>query len=79
MIIMLVEEKSIILTKVLLIFFGYINDDIKGKDIGSKCMKILKQFLLLKGINKLDADTAINNSMAQHYYLKNDFKKRRYY
>ena len=53
----------------------YVNGDIVGKGIGTKCMNALKVFLYEKGIRRVDTDTAINNSVAQHYYEKNDFTR----
>ncbi len=51
----------------------YVNGDIVGKGIGSKCMDALKSFLYERGIVRFDTDTALNNTVAQHYYEKNDF------
>jgi len=51
----------------------YINNDIVGKGIGTKCMQALMHFLFDKGIRRFDTDTALNNTVAQHYYEKNDF------
>ena len=51
----------------------YVNGDIVGKGIGTKCMEALKNFLYEKGINRFDTDTAFDNTVAQHYYEKNDF------
>lgn len=51
----------------------YVNDGITGKGIGTKCMKALKQWLYEKGIRRFDTDTAITNTVAQHYYEKNGF------
>lgn len=51
----------------------YVNGDIVGKGIGTKCMTALKSFLFEKGIRRFDTDTAINNTVAQHYYEKNGF------
>lgn len=51
----------------------YVNSDITGKGIGTKCMTALKQYLYQKGIEKFDTDTALNNIVAQHYYEKNSF------
>ena len=52
----------------------YVNGDIVGKGIGSKCMIALKSFLYEKGIERFDTDTALDNTVAQHYYEKNNFK-----
>ena len=51
----------------------YVNGDMVGKGIGSKCMDALKSFLYERGIVRFDTDTALNNTVAQHYYEKNDF------
>lgn len=51
----------------------YVNGDIVGKGIGTKCMDALKSFLYEKGISRFDTDTALNNAVAQHYYEKNGF------
>ena len=51
----------------------YINDDIKGIGIGSKCMNALKHYLYQKQIKRFDTDTALINNVAQHYYEKNGF------
>ena len=53
----------------------YINGDIVGKGIGSKCIKTLKSYLFEKGINRFDTDTALSNNVAQHFYEKNNFIK----
>lgn len=53
----------------------YVNGDIVGKGIGTKCMKALKGFLFEKGIVRFDTDTALNNLLAQHYYEKNSFTR----
>lgn len=51
----------------------YVNQDITGKGIGTKCMNALKQWLWEKGIARLDTDTAMSNLVAQHYYEKNNY------
>lgn len=51
----------------------YVNGEIVGKGIGSKCMSALKGFLYKKGIERFDTDTALDNTVAQHYYEKNGF------
>ena len=53
----------------------YVNGDIVGKGIGTKCMKALKSFLYSKGIKRFDTDTALNNLVAQHYYEKTGFNR----
>ncbi|MBR2723895.1 MAG: GNAT family N-acetyltransferase [Ruminococcus sp.] len=45
------------------------------KGIGTKCITALKNFLYEKGITRFDTDTAINNTVAQHYYEKNGFTR----
>ena len=51
----------------------YVNGDIVGKGIGTKCMNALKSFLYSNGIARFDTDTALDNLVAQHYYEKNNF------
>lgn len=51
----------------------YINQDICSKGIGTKCMKALKSDLYNKGIVRFDTDTALVNTVAQHFYEKNNF------
>ncbi len=53
----------------------YVNGDITGKGIGTKCMTALKSFLYQKGFKRFDTDTALNNLVAQHYYEKNNFTR----
>ncbi|MBQ8572689.1 MAG: GNAT family N-acetyltransferase, partial [Ruminococcus sp.] len=53
----------------------YVNGDIVGKGIGTKCMNALKTFLYEKGIRRFDTDTALDNKLAQHYYEKNSFTR----
>lgn len=53
----------------------YVNGDIVGKGIGTKCMTALKSFLYKQGITRFDTDTALDNTVAQHYYEKNDFTR----
>ncbi len=53
----------------------YVNGDIVGNGIGTKCMNALKGFLYEKGIRRFDTDTALDNHIAQHYYEKNDFSR----
>ncbi len=51
----------------------YVNENITGKGIGTKCMNALKQWLYQKGVTRFDTDTALSNLIAQHYYEKNNF------
>lgn len=53
----------------------YINGNIVGKGVGTKCMNSLKQFLYNKGITRFDTDTALDNTVAQHYYEKTGFTR----
>lgn len=53
----------------------YVNGDITGKGIGTKCMHALKNWLYEKGIKRFDTDTAILNNVAQHYYEKTGFTR----
>lgn len=51
----------------------FINDTMRSKGIGSKCMDALKTYLFSKGITRFDTDTALINKTAQHFYEKNGF------
>lgn len=51
----------------------YVNDNITGRGIGSKCMSSLKHWLHQKGFTRFDTDTALSNLVAQHFYEKNNF------
>lgn len=51
----------------------YINDNITGKGIGTKCMDALKSLLYKNGFTRFDTDTAISNEAACHFYEKNGF------
>ena len=53
----------------------YVNGDITGKGIGTKCMYALKRWLYQKGFSRFDTDTAISNNVAQHYYEKTGFTR----
>lgn len=53
----------------------FVNDPIRGRGIGSRCMAALKSELLKKGFNRLDTDTALLNGEAQHFYEKNGFAR----
>lgn len=53
----------------------YVNGDLTGRGIGTKCMHALKQWLYQKGITRLDTDTANSNIVAQHYYEKTGFTR----
>lgn len=53
----------------------YVNGDLVGKGVGTKCMTSLKNFLYEKGISRFDTDTAKDNIVAQHYYEKNNFTR----
>ncbi len=53
----------------------YVNGDIVGKGIGTKCMNSIRSFLYKKGIRRFDTDTALLNTVAQHYYEKNSFNR----
>lgn len=53
----------------------YVNGDITGKGIGTKCMYALKKWLYEKGITRFDTDTAIPNNVAQQYYEKTGFTR----
>lgn len=53
----------------------YVNDGQTGQGVGTKCMAALKHWLFGKGIRRLDTDTALNNTVAQHFYEKTDFSR----
>ena len=53
----------------------YVNGDIAGKGIGTKCMKALKWWLYQQGTARLDTDTSVSNFAAQHFYEKNGFTR----
>lgn len=52
----------------------FVNEDMCGKGIGSKCMDALKTYLFSQGITRFDNDTALTNVAAQHFYEKNGFE-----
>lgn len=51
----------------------FVDKEMCGKGIGSKCMTALKHDLFHMGIRSFDTDTAITNTVAQHFYEKNNF------
>ncbi|MGN0696520.1 MAG: GNAT family N-acetyltransferase [Oscillospiraceae bacterium] len=51
----------------------FVNDELRRKGIGSKCMDALKTYLFSKGFTRFDTDTALANKTAQHFYEKNGF------
>ena len=53
----------------------YVNADMTGKGVGTKCMSALQQWFFLQGYTRLDTDTALSNRTAQHYYEKNGFTR----
>lgn len=53
----------------------FVNGDLTGKGIGSKCMNALKHWLYQQGIRQFDTDTALQNTAAQHFYEKNRFSR----
>ena len=53
----------------------YVNDGSTGKGIGTKCTAALKHWLYEKGIRRFDTDTALSNTVAQHFYEKTDFSR----
>lgn len=54
----------------------YISDSIQHSGFGTRCMEMLKQNLYGRGFRKLDTDTALNNTAAQHFYEKTGFLNR---
>lgn len=53
----------------------YVNDALKGKGIGTQCMRAIKSWLYQSGKTRFDTDTAVMNIVAQHYYEKNRFTR----
>lgn len=53
----------------------YVNDPITGRGIGTKCMVALKDWLYQNGVTRFDTDTALSNTVAQHFYEKNSFTR----
>lgn len=53
----------------------YVNDNLTGQGIGTKCMEALKLWLHQKGVTRFDTDTALLNTVAQHFYEKNRFTR----
>ena len=53
----------------------FVNQTMRGRGLGSKCMSALKTALVQKGITRFDTDTALTNTVAQHFYEKNHFTK----
>lgn len=53
----------------------YVNENMVGRGIGSRCMDALKEWLYRKGIVRFDTDTALSNTVAQYFYEKNGFTR----
>lgn len=53
----------------------YVNEPITGRGIGSRCLGSLKHWLYQQGITRFDTDTALSNTVAQHFYEKNGFTR----
>jgi RimJ/RimL family protein N-acetyltransferase len=53
----------------------YVNDEVQNRGVGSQAMAALKNWLISKGMTRLDTDTALDNCRAQHYYEKNGFTR----
>lgn len=53
----------------------YVNDALKGKGIGTQCMRAIKSWLYQSGKTRFDTDTAVMNIVARHYYEKNRFTR----
>ena len=53
----------------------YVNGDITGQGIGTKCMQALRHRLHREGFTRFDTDTALSNTAAQHYYGKTGFTR----
>lgn len=63
-----VSEKDIIY----LVWIG-INNNIKGKGLGTEFLNHIIHFYLAKGYRFMHTDTAINNKVAQKFYIRNGF------
>lgn len=53
----------------------YVNGDIVGQGVGTKCMAALQNWLWQQGIRRFDTDTALQNLVAQHFYEKTGFTR----
>lgn len=53
----------------------YVNAPLTGRGIGTKCMDALKTWLSQSGVTRLDTDTAVTNTVAQHFYEKIGFAR----
>ena len=53
----------------------YVNENTTGRGIGTRCMTALKHWLYRKGVVRFDTDTALDNTIAQHFYEKNGFTR----
>jgi len=55
-----------------LVWIG-IHKDIKGKGLGTEFLNHIIHYCLTKGYRYLHTDTAINNKIAQNFYIRNGF------
>ena len=53
----------------------YVDENLRGRGIGSRGMAALKSDLFRRGIRRFDTDTALANAAAQRYYERNCFKR----
>ncbi len=53
----------------------YVDENLRGQGIGSRCMAALKSDLFGRRIRRFDTDTALANITAQRYYERNRFKR----
>ena len=53
----------------------HVDEALRGKGIGSRCMAALKSDLFGRGIRRFDTDKALANITAQRYYERNRFKR----
>lgn len=53
----------------------FTEEALRGKGVGSLCMAALKADLRKRGVVRLDTDTALDNTVAQHFYEKNAFRR----
>lgn len=62
-------------TRIAYLRWIYINEDLCGSGLGTKCMTALKCELYRMGIKRFDTDTTLMNRTAQYFYEKNLFTK----
>ena len=53
----------------------FVQEDLRGKGVGSRCMTALKNELLHRGVSRFDTDTAAANLTARRFYERNCFTR----